>query len=255
MTLSEKISEDMKGAMKAKNDATLSTLRLLRSALMNKKIDVGHDLSDTEVQDVIRVQVKQLKDAILSFETGDRADMAESNKIELELLKTYLPTEMPDEELQAIVKQAVTDSGATSKADMGKAMGFVMKAVAGRADGTRVKAIVESLLGVFAFVFVTSLIAAHPAHASIGYVDVPLHGSIDMIPYLETSLKMIRVIFLWAGVFCINDIIHGSLKMTTDASRDDEHHHAEHKIIHGFFGTGIVIALFCVTTVMIQKIS
>ena len=255
MTLSEQIGEDMKGAMRAKNDATLSTLRLLRSALMNKKIDVGHDLSDAEVQDVIRVQVKQLKDAIATFETGGREDMADSNKTELELLKTYLPTEMPDGELSEIVKQALTDSGATTKADMGKAMGFVMKAVAGRADGTRVKAMVESLLGVFAFVFVTSLLAAHPAYASIGYVDVPIVGSAAVIPYLETSLRVIRVIFLWAGLFCINDILHGGLMMTTSATRDDEHHHAEHKIAHGFFGTGIVIALFCVTTLMIQKIS
>ncbi len=259
MTLSEQISEDMKNAMRAKAEAALSTLRLLRSALKNKQIDLGHDLSDSEVQDVVRVQVKQLKDALLTYEAGDHADMVDSIKNELQILAAYLPAEMPEDELAAIVKQALVDSGATQKADMGKAMGFVMKVVAGRADGTRVKALVESFLTAFAFVFVTSLLAAHPAHASIDLVSVATGTGNDLfgpyMQYLPTALRCVRVLFLWAGLFSVNEIIHGGFHMTVNASRDDEHHHAEHMMMGGFIGTFVVVCLFFVTTMMIQRLS
>ena len=257
MTLSEQIGEDMKNAMRAKEEAELSTLRLLRSALKNKQIDIGHELSDAEVQDVVRVQVKQLKDSLTTFEAGGRADVVDSVKAELQILAAYLPAEMSDEELSAIVKQAVTDSGATQKSEMGKAMGFVMKAVAGRADGTRVKSLVDSLLGVFTFLFISHLLAAHPAHAAIDLVSVATGGDLftPYLPYLPTALRCVRVLFLIAGLFSVNEIIHGGFKMSTQAARDHEHHHAEHLMIGGFIGTTVVIGLFCVTTLVLQRIS
>lgn len=86
MSLAEKITENMKAAMKAKDSATLSTLRLLLSAMKNKKIDVQHELSDAEVQDVVKTQVKQLKDSIESFKAGGREDLAVSVQVEIGVL-------------------------------------------------------------------------------------------------------------------------------------------------------------------------
>src|SRR3989338_8870037 len=137
MSLASIITENMKAAMKAKDSATLSTLRLLISAMMNKKIDVQHELSDAEVQEVVKSQVKQLKDSIESFKAGGREDLATSTQTEIFVLEQYLPAQMGDEELTKIVKEVVEKSGATSKADMGKVMGAAMAAVAGRADGSR----------------------------------------------------------------------------------------------------------------------
>lgn len=253
MSLSQQITDDMKEAMKAKNDATLSTLRLLRSAMKNKQIDVQHELSDVEIQEVIKIQVKQLKDAINDFKAGGRMDLAEGNQKELEVLNKYLPAELSDEELQTIVKEAVIQSGATAKSDMGKAMGFVMKAVAGRADGTRVKKLVESLLSVFVFTILTSLYFVHSAYAA-GMADAFSLGSFAYQPYFTFGLRLTRVLFLWGGLFSINQILHGSFIMTTSSVRDDQHHLAEHKMIVGLIGVVIVIGIFYVTTMMLERL-
>jgi hypothetical protein len=161
---------------------------------------------------------------------------------------------MSDAELEEIVKEALTQSGVTSKADIGKAMGAVMKAVTGRADGSRVKTLLESLLGVFVFSLVTSFALAQPAHAEIGSMVIPAFGSFSYLPYLEFGLRLVRVLFLWAGIFCLNSILHGSIKMSVDGSRDSDLHHAEHNILQGFVGITIVIGLFLVTTMMLGKL-
>ncbi len=252
MLLNEQITEDMKNAMRAKNGAVLSTLRLLRSALKNKQIDLMRELSETEVQDVIKYQVKQLRDAIISFEQGGREDMATSNKAELALLLDYLPKELSDEELEKIVTETVAMSGATSKADMGKVMGLAVKAVAGRADGMRVKSYVEKLLGVFIFVVLFAS-ASMPAHASIGIETV---NDWAISPsWVELFLKMLRIFFLWFGIFFINQILHGGFQYTVGGTRDDEHHHAMAKMTSGIFGTMTMVGLFSLATVAIQKIS
>src|SRR3989338_7659031 len=152
MTLAETISQNMKVSMKAKDNATLSTLRLLLSAIKNKQIDVGHVLSDSEIQDVVKTQVKQLKDAVESFTQGGREDMAQSSAAEIQVLEQFLPAPMSEEELTQILKSVVEASGAQSKTDIGKVMGPAMQAVAGRADGSRVKTIVQSLLPVVVFI-------------------------------------------------------------------------------------------------------
>jgi len=146
MSLSLRINEDMKSAMKNKNNATLSTLRLLRSALKNKQIDVQHELSEEEVIVVIKSQLKQLQDSLDSFSAAGRQESVLQLKAEMSVLGEYLPAQMTDEQLLETVKNVMAQIGPVTKADMGKVMGLAMKAVQGQADGTRVKKIVETLL-------------------------------------------------------------------------------------------------------------
>lgn len=145
MTLFEQIESDMKEAMKAKEEAKLSTIRMIRSALKNKQIDLGHPLTDEEVLAVIRTTVKQYKDALSEFTAAGRMDLAEKQQTEITQLEAYLPAQMPDEEIDAIAKRVVAELNATQK-DMGRVMGAVVKEVAGRADGTRVKDAVQRAL-------------------------------------------------------------------------------------------------------------
>ncbi len=143
MTLVQTVDTDFKEAMKAKEEVRLSTLRMLRSALKNKQIDLQHELTDQEAMAVIKTMMKQYQDALNDFMNAGRTDLADRQQKELDILATYLPPALSREELEAIVKHAVQSSGVT---DAGKAMGIAMKAVAGRADGTDVRAIVELLL-------------------------------------------------------------------------------------------------------------
>ena len=146
MTIKEQLVADQKDAMKAKESAKLTTIRGVLAAIKTKEIDKKADLTDEEVQQVIRTAVKQLMDARKDFVSGQRSDLVEKTDAEIAALKVYLPAELSDEDLAKIVKAAVAESGAISKADMGKAMGAAVKAVAGRADGGRVKNVVMTLL-------------------------------------------------------------------------------------------------------------
>ena len=146
MPLSNQIAEDMKVAMKNKDNATLSTLRLLRSALKNKQIDVQHELSEEEVMAVVKSQLKQLQDSLDSFLAAGRQETVSQLKAEMAVLAGYLPAQMSDEALLEAVKVVIQQCGAVTKADMGKVMGLAMKAVQGQADGTRVKKVVETIL-------------------------------------------------------------------------------------------------------------
>lgn len=254
MTLLEQISSDLKDAMRAKDESTLSTLRMLKSALKNKEIDLMRPLTEAEVLDVIKSQAKQLKEAIDQFEAGGRSDLAEGNKVELEVLKKYMPAELSDADLERVVQDAVAQSGATSKADMGKAMGFVMKAVAGRADGTRVKALVEKLLGVIVFAVLVNTMVVSSAHAEIGMMTLPEFGTYSYLPYLEMGIRLVRVMFLFAGLFSIIEIIRGGVEMTVGSARDVARDKAEQKILGGFMNMGVVVTLFCVTTVVLNQL-
>ena len=147
MSLSEQISNDVKDAMRAKEEKILSTLRMLQASLKNKKIDLGKELEEEDVVSVVKKEVKALEDSIISFVAGAREDLAEKTRAEVETLKKYLPAEMSDEKLEVIVKEALSEIGTVTKAEMGKVMGSVMGKVAGLADGKRVKAILEKLLG------------------------------------------------------------------------------------------------------------
>ena len=144
--LLEKITQDIKEAMKAKEAETLSTLRMLSSSLKNKKIELGKELEEEDVLSVVKKEMKSLQDSLESFVEGAREDLAEKAKKEMEIIKKYLPEEMDDASLEEVVKAVVAEVGATTKAEMGKVMGATVKKVAGAADGKRIKEMVERLL-------------------------------------------------------------------------------------------------------------
>jgi uncharacterized protein YqeY len=248
MSLAGTITDNMKAAMKAKDSATLSTLRLLLSALKNKKIDVQHELSDAEVQDVVKTQVKQLKDSIESFKAGGREDLAMSTQTEIGVLEQYLPAQMSDEELTKVVKEAVEKSGATSKADMGKVMGAAMAAVAGRADGSRVKEIVGKLLPVFLLIL-GGFLAPHDALAAADWSQPFM--STDA--YANFLLRVTRVLVLWLGIAGIALILEGGFSYMISSDRDNEHEKAIGKMTYGIFGTLIVGAIFAYCTISLQN--
>jgi hypothetical protein len=143
MSLRTTIFEDQTQAMKARDQEKLSTLRMLVSDIKNAEIEKRQELADIDVQKVVARQAKQLKDAMKDFESGGRADLLEKTKAELAVLSAYLPEEMPDDELEALVRSQIEEM---PDADMGKVMGAVMGRVKGRADGSRVRAVVQKLL-------------------------------------------------------------------------------------------------------------
>lgn len=144
MTLAQQIESDLKEAMKARDERRLSTLRMVRAAFKNKQIDVGHELTDEEAQAVMRTMLKQYKDALNDFTSAGRSDLAEKQAEEIRLIEAYLPQQMPEEELTKICQETLAEMGGTG--DLGKTMGAVMKKVAGRADGNKVREIVQKLL-------------------------------------------------------------------------------------------------------------
>src|SRR2546421_5370934 len=136
MTLAERIDADLKDAMRAKEAAKLSVLRGLKSALKYAAIEKADaNLDDAAAVQVIRKQVKQRQDSIESFEKGGRPELAAKEKEELEILNAYLPKGLSAEELSALVRETITEVGATSKAQMGAVMKALQAKVAGRADG------------------------------------------------------------------------------------------------------------------------
>ncbi len=149
MGLYQILGDDLKQAMKAGETFRRDTLRLLQSAVKNVAIDkrvAPAELSDTDVEDVIKRLVKQRKDSITQYRAGNREDLAEKEEEELALLSVYLPEAMGVAELSALVADALKEAGLTTKDKMGQAMGVVMKKVAGRASGDDVRRVVESLL-------------------------------------------------------------------------------------------------------------
>ncbi|MEK7115908.1 MAG: GatB/YqeY domain-containing protein [Patescibacteria group bacterium] len=146
MTLIARIEADTISAMKSKDEGRLSALRMVRAALKNKLIEIGHTLSDDEAQQVIRTMVKQYTEALADFTSAGRTDLAEKQQKEIDLLKEYLPAQMPEEEIEMIARKIIAAQNAAQK-DMGRVMGAVMKEVAGRADGNAVKALVQKILG------------------------------------------------------------------------------------------------------------
>ena len=145
-----KIKEDLKEAMRASQTTRISTIRMLLSAVHNKEIELGKKekgLTDEEVMDVIRTESKKRRDAILGFEQGGRAESAAQEKEELEILEKYLPPEISDEELLAVVKKGIADSGAAGAADFGKAMKIVSPLLKGKASGSRIASCVKKELG------------------------------------------------------------------------------------------------------------
>ncbi|MDP4625825.1 MAG: GatB/YqeY domain-containing protein [Akkermansiaceae bacterium] len=143
------ISEDIKTAMRAKDTIALNSLRALKSALTNAAIEkggLGTELDEPETLAVIRKQIKQRQDSIAQFEKADRPELAATEKAEIEVLSKYLPAALSEEQILAIIEQAVSETGATSKADMGKVMKLAQELSEGRADGKLLSAAVMKRL-------------------------------------------------------------------------------------------------------------
>ena len=144
--ISEKVREQIKEAMKAKEAERLSVLKMLLSELNNAKIDSKGELSEEDEMKVVQKEAKKRKDAIEAYEKAGQPDRAKAEEFELEVLKEYLPEEMSDEELNKIVDETVSGMGDVGMQDMGRVMGAVMGKVQGKADGNRVSAMVKSKL-------------------------------------------------------------------------------------------------------------
>ena len=147
MDLVQRIAADLTDAMKRKDASVVDTLRMLRAATKNAEIEKRRPLEEPETVAVIRSSIKQIKDARQDFLTGGRQDLVDKADAETAVLGKYLPAELTDDELKAIVEEAVAASGAAGPKDFGKAMGAAMKAVAGRAEGGRVGELVKARLG------------------------------------------------------------------------------------------------------------
>jgi uncharacterized protein len=148
--LAQRIDSDLKDAMRARDTARIAVLRMLKSALKYAAIEKSGaegELDDAEAIQVIRKQVKQRQDSIESFEKGGRAELADKEKAELAILRAYLPAALSAEELAAIVRQTIAETGATSKAQMGVVMKALQPKIAGRADGKTLSQEVQKQLG------------------------------------------------------------------------------------------------------------
>jgi uncharacterized protein len=146
MSLKEKITEDMKNAMRAKETAKLGTIRLLTAAMKQKEVDERVELTDTLILAIIEKMIKQRKDSISQFEAGGRQDLADIEKAELAILSAYMPASLSDAEVQAEVAAAVAATGAAGPQDMGKVMAILKPKLAGRADMTAVSGLVKAAL-------------------------------------------------------------------------------------------------------------
>jgi uncharacterized protein YqeY len=147
MTLKERITEDMKTAMRAKESARLSAIRLLLAAMKQKEVDERVTLSDADVLGIIEKMIKQRRESIVQYEKGGRNDLADAEKFELGILSAYLPAQLSDAEVEAAVVAAIAESGAAGIKDMGKVMALLKPRLAGRADMGRLSAQVRSRLG------------------------------------------------------------------------------------------------------------
>lgn len=146
MSLKDQITEDMKAAMRAKDSAKLSAIRLITAAMKQKEVDERVELNDTMVLAIIEKMIKQRKDSISQFEAGGRQDLADIEKAEMAILSAYMPAGLTEAEMQVAVNEAVAEVGATGPQDMGKLMAVLKPKLAGRADMTVVSAMVKAAL-------------------------------------------------------------------------------------------------------------
>ncbi len=146
MALREQLTEDMKSAMKARETEKLGAIRLLLAAVKQREVDERVTLDDVGVIAVIERMIKQRKDSISQYEKAARQDLADKEKFEIGVLEAYMPRQLADAEVDAIVAQAIAESGAKSPADMGKVMALAKARLAGRADMGKVSGLVRSRL-------------------------------------------------------------------------------------------------------------
>jgi hypothetical protein len=144
--LKQRITDDMKSAMKAKDKQALKAVRMILEAIKQKEIDERIELDDAQVMTVIQKMVKQRKDSISQFSDAGRTDLVEIEEAELEIINNYMPEQLSDEEVALVVDKAINDSGANSMKDMGKLMGMLKVQLQGKADMSLVSQLIKSRL-------------------------------------------------------------------------------------------------------------
>ena len=147
MSLKERITEDMKNAMRAKESERLATIRMIQAAIKQREVDERISLDDAQVLSAIEKMVKMRKESIAQFQAGGRADLVEKESKEIELLQQYLPEQLSAAELDALIAAAISQTGASSIKDMGKVMGIIKSQAQGKADMAIVGAKIKAKLG------------------------------------------------------------------------------------------------------------
>jgi uncharacterized protein YqeY len=147
MALKQKIQEDLTAAMKAKNELKVSTLRMLKAAILNFEVSGERkEATDEDILTVISREIKQRRDSAEQFKAGNRFEQAEKEEQEIKVLQEFLPPQMTEQEITNLAKEAIAATGAHAKSDIGKVMGVLMPKVKGKADGALVNKVVASLL-------------------------------------------------------------------------------------------------------------
>jgi uncharacterized protein YqeY len=146
MSLEERLAEEMKQALKSSDKLRLSTIRMIRSALKNKEIELRKKLEDEEVEKVIQVMVRKGEESVEQFQIGGRTDLVEKEKKEIEVLKSFLPQPLSQEEILKIIDQSIQETQASSLKDIGKVMKSVIPKMGGKADGKLVNQLVKERL-------------------------------------------------------------------------------------------------------------
>ncbi len=146
MSLEERLVEEMKQAMKSNDKLRLSTIRMIRSALKNKEIELRKKLEDEDVVKVIQAMVRKGEESVEQFQTGGRMDLVEKEKKEIEILKSFLPQPLSQEEILKIIDQSIQETQASSLKDIGKVMKSVMPKIGGKADGILINQLVKERL-------------------------------------------------------------------------------------------------------------
>ena len=147
MTLKERITEDMKTAMRSGEKDRLAVIRLLQAAIKQREVDERITLDDAQVTAVLEKMIKQRKESVAAFEKGGRADLVAKENAEIAVLQPYLPAQLSEAELDALIAEAISSTGAASIKDMGKVMGVVKAKAAGKADMGAVGARIKAKLG------------------------------------------------------------------------------------------------------------
>ena len=146
MALINELQAQMKTAMKAKDKETLSVVRMLKSAVVNKQIALGHDLTEDDEKSVLATELKQRKESLAEFKAGGRDDLVAQIEAEIKIVESYLPAQLGEAEVVSLVDSVIQETGATGNADFGKVMKTLMPKVKGQADGALVNRIVKEKL-------------------------------------------------------------------------------------------------------------
>jgi uncharacterized protein len=147
MSLKERITDDMKAAMRAGEKERLGVIRMITSAIKQREVDERITLDDTQVLNVLEKMIKQRKESLVQFQAGNRQDLVEKEAAEITLLQGYLPSQLSDAEIDALIKDAIAATGAASIKDMGKVMAVIKGKAQGRADMAAVGAKIKAKLG------------------------------------------------------------------------------------------------------------